>query len=185
MNQKKIAEHIKDIIHLIGDNPEREGLIDTPRRFAGMYAEIFCGNTSAPPNITCFERKHPGSLIIDKGYYFSMCEHHMIPFFGDFFFGYIPYKKEIGASKIGRTIDYYAARLQTSERLCHQAIQRIEDVAEPLGSILIVTGRHLCKEMRGLKKYNSPFETIEARGFLLKNKDGCKDEFLSRIGSRI
>jgi GTP cyclohydrolase I len=185
LNQKEIAKHVKQIIKLIGDDCEREGLIDTPERFAKMYAEIFNSYHHTPPPITCFERKHPGSLIIDKGYYFSMCEHHMIPFFGDFFFGYIPYQKEIGASKIGRTIDYFAAKLQTSERLCCQVLERIEEVAEPQGSILIITGRHLCKEMRGLKKYNSPFETIEARGILLENHNGCKDEFLSRIGSRI
>ena len=109
----------------------------------------------------------------------------MIPFFGNYYFGYIPNKKEMGASKIGRTIDYYSARLQTAEKLSNQIVTRIMHEIEPLGVILIMTGRHLCKEMRGLKKHNSPFEVIEATGLFLQNDKGCKDEFLMRIGGKL
>ena len=187
-NEKPLADDITRILEYIGENPTREGLIDTPKRVVDMYDEIFRGYKDEPPKITCFERKKPGSLILDKGYFFSMCEHHMLPFFGEYYFGYIPRQNEIaeiGASKIARTVDYYAARLQTAERLCSQVLERIEEVASPIGSILIMSARHLCKEMRGVKKYNSPFETIEARGVLLENSNGCKDEFLSRINLRI
>ena len=114
-----------------------------------------------------------------------MCEHHGIPFLGDYYYGYIPDKTIIGASKIGRVVDYFSARMQIAERLCADVVGYIEEKLHPLGSILIMNGRHLCKEMRGLKKHNSPFEVIEARGILLSNKDGCKDEFMSRIIRRI
>jgi len=181
----RIEEYIRNIIICIGDDPKREGLINTPARFVKMYEEIFRGYRGLPPKITCFERKRPGALILDKGYFYSMCEHHMIPFFGDYYFGYIPDKLEIGASKIGRTIDYFAAKLQTAENLAYEVLERIEQETHPLGSILLMSGRHFCKEMRGLKKHNSPFEAIEARGILLKNQNGCKDEFLMRIGMRI
>jgi GTP cyclohydrolase I len=185
MRVNQIENHVRDIIGIIGEDVKRPGLLDTPKRFAKMYEEIFRGYWDDPPDITWFKRDRPGSLILDKGYFYSMCEHHMIPFFGNYYFGYIPNKGEIGASKIGRTVDHYCARLQTAENLCFQILQRIQEIIEPSGSILLMTGRHFCKEMRGLKKHDSPFEVIEARGILLRNEEGCKDEFLSRIGARI
>jgi GTP cyclohydrolase I len=185
VDREQIEGYVRKIIKYIGDNPAREGLLNTPGRFVRMYEEIFRGYKGLPPKVTWFKRDRPGGLILDKGYFHSMCEHHMIPFFGDYYFGYIPNKREIGASKIGRTIDYYAAKLQTAENLTYEVLERIEQEIRPLGSILLMSGRHFCKEMRGLKKHNSPFEVIEARGILLKNSDGCKDEFLMRIGMRI
>jgi len=185
MARSTLEELIRKILAHIGDDPSREGLTDTPMRVAKMYDEIFCGYKNTPPVITYFTRKKPGGLIIDRGYFYSTCEHHMIPFFGNYYFGYIPDKKEIGASKIGRTIDHYAAKLQTAEKLSEEILDRIEDIIQPLGCILLMTGRHLCKEARGVKKHNSPFEVIEARGVLLNNSAGCKDEFIGRIGSKL
>jgi len=151
-----------------------------------MYQEVFAGyDDTQHPEITLFTLKRPGNLIIDKGYFYSHCEHHILPFFGDYYFGYIPDKLIMGASKIGRVVDYYSARLQIAEELCAVIVDCIEAKVKPKGVILIMTGRHLCKEMRGLKKHNSPFEVIEARGCLLVNKSGCKDEFMARIGKRL
>jgi len=181
---KEFEEFIKKIISLSGDDETREGLIDTPSRVKKMYEEFFTYKQPSP-KITYFNRETPPSLIIDKGYFYSMCEHHIIPFFGDYYFGYIPNKREIGASKIGRTVDYFSGRLQTAERLSYQIIDHIEQVIQPRGLILLMTGRHLCKEMRGLKKHNSPFEVIQARGCLRKNQDNCKDEFINRIGAKL
>ena len=185
MEQYELMSLIKKILIHIGEDPDREGLLDTPRRVADMYNEIFCGYKNEPPKITFFTRKKPGGLIIDRGYFYSNCEHHGIPFFGNYYFGYIPNEREIGASKIGRTIDHYSAKLQTAEKLSCEILDRIEEVINPLGCILLMTGRHLCKEARGVKKHNSPFEVIEARGVLLSNRAGCKDEFISRIGSKL
>jgi GTP cyclohydrolase I len=185
MNNERIEEHIRSILTEIGEDPHRQGLKDTPKRVAKMYTEIFRRYHNTPPKLTAFSDETPRGLIMDSGYYFSMCEHHMIPFFGFYYFGYIPDQAYIGASKIGRTVDHFAARLQTAECLVREILDHIEEGIHPLGSILLMNGRHLCKEMRGLRKWNSPFEVIEARGILLQNKDGCKDEFIARLSSRI
>ena len=187
MNEAKIIEVWKGLLEEIGDSPDRAGLIDTPQRVARAYREIFRGYYETPPIITCFDDECPRGLITDKGYFFSMCEHHVLPFFGHYYFGYIPAPEGtyLGASKIGRVVDYFSARLQTQERLVRNILDYIEEAVQPLGSILLMSGRHLCKEMRGLRKWDSPFEVIEARGILLENKDGCKDEFMARLASRI
>lgn len=184
----RIQNLIRQILIEIGENPNRPGLIDTPTRVAKMYKEIFRGyDIEQKPKITVFPNGQDGifcnSLIIDSSYFYSHCEHHMCTFFGQWFFGYVPKDKIIGASKIARIADYYSAKLQVQERLGIDVINCIEKAVKPLGSIIVMRGRHLCKEMRGVKKFNSPFETIEARGILLKNKDGIKDEFMSRISS--
>jgi GTP cyclohydrolase I len=183
----KISNLFKQILLEIGEDPERQGLKDTPLRIAKMYCELFRGYHDNPPVITIFNDETPQGLITDKGYFFSICEHHMVPFFGHYYFGYIPDSKYgyLGASKIGRTIDYFSARLQIQERLVKNILDYIEEAVHPLGCILLMTGRHLCKEMRGLKKWDCPFEVIEARGIFLENKDGCKDEFMARLRNRI
>ncbi len=187
MDSKKIQRLWEEILREVGGTPPPPGVKDTPKRVAKMYEEIFRGHYQEPPIITCFNDGTPRGLITDKGYFFSMCEHHILPFFGQYYFGYIPDPKGeyLGASKIGRTVDFFSARLQTQERLVTDILDYIENAVKPLGIILLMSGRHLCKEMRGLKKWDSPFEVIEARGILLKNKDGCKDEFMARLGSRI
>ena len=185
MNQEKIEEIWKELLAEIGEDPNRQGLLDTPRRIAKMYGEIFKGYDGNPPKMTAFTDAAPRGLITDKGYFFSMCEHHMMPFFGTYYYGYIPDKAYIGASKIGRAVDYFSARMQTQEKLVTDILDHIDEAIQPAGSILLMSGRHLCKEMRGLKKWNSPFEVIEARGILLSNSNGCKDEFMSRLHNRI
>jgi len=182
----KIMTGVREFITLIGDNPDREGLVDTPKRIANMCNYIFRGyDESKKPEITTISNNSDGvninSLLIDRGYFFSLCEHHIVPFFGEYAYGYIPDKKVLGVSKIGRTVDYYSARLQVAERLCAQVVNALEEACEPEGSILVMKGRHLCKEMRGVKKYNSPFEVIDARGSILRNDSGSKDEFIARI----
>lgn len=185
MNNKLIEKYIYAILTEIGEDSNRQGLQKTPERVAKMYLEVLRGYHESPPELTCFNDEAPRGLIMDSGYYFSMCEHHMVPFFGYYYFGYIPDKFYIGASKIGRSVDHFAAKFQTAERLAKEVLDHIEEGIQPLGSILLMNGRHLCKEMRGLRKWNSPLEVIEARGILLENKDGCKDEFIARLSSRI
>ena len=177
---------IVNFIKMIGDDPNRPGLIGTPKRIIKMYKEIFRGyDPKQCPVITIFKNHKDGikttGILRDTGYFFSHCEHHCVPFFGTFYYGYIPDKFVMGASKISRMVDYHAAKLQVAERLCFDVVEAIEEKVKPKGSILIMNARHLCKEMRGVKKFNSPYEVTEARGYFLENKDGCKDEFLSRI----
>lgn len=184
-NPSTIEDNIIRILELIGENPNRPGLIDTPTRVAKMYQEFFQGyDIKKCPIITTFENGHDGihysEMIKDEGYFFSMCEHHILPFFGHFSYGYIPNNTIMGASKIDRIIDYYSGKLQVAERLVNEVVNHIENICHPLGQVLIMNARHLCKEMRGVKKWDSPFEVIAVRGYFAENKNGCKDEFMIR-----
>lgn len=177
---------VKMILTHIGEDPNRPGLKDTPERVVAMWTEVFRGyKEDKLPRVTKFRNGSDGvvydEMLIDKGYFFSHCEHHMVPFFGEYSFGYIPDKWIIGASKISRIVDHFSSRLQIAERLVCEIADYIQDAINPKGLILLMSARHLCKEMRGVKKYNSPFETIAVRGIFLTNKRNCKDEFLSRV----
>lgn len=157
MNIKKIEKAWKSILAEIGENPEREGLLETPKRIAKMYKEIFRGyDLEQAPNITTFENGHDGiiydNMIIDTGDFYSMCEHHCAPFFGQYFFGYIPDKKIVGLSKIARLVDYYGARMQVQERLGKNVVDYLQNILQPKGMILILKAKHTCKSMRGVKK---------------------------------
>lgn len=161
--EKQIERHITALLSLIGDNPERAGLQGTPDRIARMFTEIFRGyDAEQKPRITTFENGKDGivydNMVIDEGDFYSMCEHHMMPFFGRYWFAYIPNPKGriLGISKIGRVVDYCAAKLQIQERLVHEIVdmlwQALGNDNPPLGMALIMEGEHLCKSMRGAKK---------------------------------
>lgn len=185
--QDSIEDNVRRIIQYMGDDPGRPGLLETPARVARMYQELSRGyREEEKPKLTTIPNGEDGifydQMLKDEGYFYSLCEHHIIPFFGDYYYGYIPDKLILGASKIGRLIDYYSARLQIAERLVHQVVTELDEVVKPHGQILIMKGRHLCKEMRGLRKTNSPYEAIAVRGYFAENRNGCKDEFLARIG---
>lgn len=182
----KMENLIRNILILIGEDPDRAGLKDTPQRIARMYKEFFQGyDPSRRPKMTKVKNGEDGiiynEMLRDDGYFFSYCEHHMVPFFGWYHFAYIPNKWILGASKISRTVDYYAGKLQIAERLVNDIITDIEKEIHPKGLILVMSARHLCKEMRGVKKWNSPYEAIAARGCFLTNKNNCKMEFITRI----
>lgn len=159
----EIEGHIKAILTLLGENPERPGLKGTPERIKRMYSEIFRGyDESKKPKITTFDNGIDGiicdDMVFDSGDFYSMCEHHMMPFFGHYWFAYIPNPKGkiLGISKVGRVVDYYAARLQIQERLVHDIVCMIENALgkdnPPLGIAMVMQGEHLCKSMRGVKK---------------------------------
>ncbi len=178
-------EIIKKMIGYMGDNCERKGLLDTPSRVAKMWQEIFRGyDLKQKPKITVFPNNNDGvcydQMIIDTGYFYSQCEHHMVPFFGEYYFAYIPNNKIIGLSKVARIVDYYSAKLQVQERLGKEILDELEEKLEPLGIALILKGRHLCKEMRGVKKVNGKMITSDLRG-VFRNKFEVRQEFLSII----
>ena len=180
-----IENNISRILQFIGENPRREGLIGTPKRVARMYKEIFRGyNLKKKPKITIFNNKKDGvdydQMIIDKGYFFSHCEHHIVPFFGKYYFAYIPDKKIIGLSKVARIIDWYSAKLQIQERLVKEVVDEIEQKTKPLGIALVMKGRHLCKEMRGVKKIEGEMITSDLRG-VFRSKATVREEFLKLI----
>ena len=162
-NTEKVKDSIKIILEYIGENPDREGLKDTPDRMLRMFSEIFRGyDPKKKPTITTFNNGRDGiiydSMVVDKGDYYSLCEHHCRTFFGEYTFAYIPNPKGkiLGISKIGRVVDYCSSKLQIQERLVKEIVDMLADALgsenPPLGIALSMTGRHMCKESRGARK---------------------------------
>jgi GTP cyclohydrolase I len=182
---KDNKEIVRQMLVAIGENPDREGLLDTPNRVVKMWSEMFRGyNTLEKPSITAFENKCDGmsyeGMIIDTGYFYSQCEHHMVPFFGQYYFAYIPDKKIIGLSKVARIVDYFSAKLQVQERLVKEIVDELEKELAPQGIALVLKGRHLCKEMRGVKKVNGEMITADLRGSF-KDNIPTRQEFMSYV----
>ena len=173
---------IKSLLSAIGENTKREGLKETPEIVERMYKEFFYGyDKSKKPKITVFnnEQSKNNQIIIDKGYFYSFCEHHMIPFFGEYCFAYVPDKKIIGLSKISRIVDYYASKLQLQEKLTAEIADELERTLRPKGLAVMMSARHLCKEMRGVRKNRVEMITNEFRGIFHTSKK--KKELLDLI----
>lgn len=191
--EPKEYELIRQIIINIGDNPNREGLVDTPKRVVKMWSEIFKGYDPANrPKISLFKNGSDGlvydQMIIDTGDFYSHCEHHMVPFFGRYWFGYIPDAQGniIGLSKVARIVDYHSARLQIQERLVHDIVEDLwaelsTGAVRPIGMGLIMEGEHLCKSMRGVRK-KGKMVTTKLKGAFLDNM-AVKTEFLQKTMS--
>lgn len=189
----KIAEHVKEILTLIGEDSGRTGLLETPMRVARMYSEVFKGyEANNYPTVTTFPNGQDGleydQMIIDEGTFHSHCEHHMVSFSGKYWFAYIPSEEGhiLGLSKVARIIDYFAARLQVQERLTLQIVDSLWNTLkdksgghEPIGMALVMKGEHLCKKMRGVKK-DGKMTSIELRGALRDNPE-TRAEFLKFV----
>ena len=188
ITEQTAKEYIKELFEFIGETPDREGLAETPDRIIKMWREIFRGyDKERKPKITTFNNGEDGlvydSMVIDSGDYYSLCEHHAMPFFGNYFFAYIPHPKGkiLGLSKIGRVVDYCAAKLQIQERLVSDVVTMIKealgDEYPPLGIALMMKGRHLCKEMRGARKKGE----MTSRYFegIFKTNSELRTEFLT------
>lgn len=163
IDKARIQQAVRIILEAIGENPDRAGLVGTPDRIARMYEEIYRGyQPEKHPKITTFQNGADGisydTMITDKGDFYSICEHHLMPFFGRYVFAYIPHPKGkiLGLSKIARVVDYHAAKLQIQERLVSDIVKDIEQALgeeyPPLGIALFIEGEHLCKTMRGARK---------------------------------
>lgn len=179
---------IRMILRYIGEDPDRTGLKDTPDRVVRMYNEIYRGyKAENKPKITTFPNGVDGltydNMVIDEGDFYSCCEHHIMPFFGHYWFAYIPNPKGriLGISKIGRVIDYCAARLQVQERLVQNVVTMLKDALgnenPPLGIALVMKGEHLCKSMRGAKKKGTMTSSFLDGTF--KEDADARREFLS------
>jgi len=176
---------VSTMIDAIGDDINREGVLETPARVVRMWKELFRGyDPEQKPKITVFDNGTDGivydQMIIDDGDYYSHCEHHMVPFFGNYWFAYIPDKKILGLSKVARIVDYYSAKLQVQERLTKEIVDALECEIEPLGIALVMRGEHLCKTMRGAKKKGT-MTTSDMRG-LFREQDSVRAEFLEFVG---
>ncbi len=192
MNNAKLEKIFREVLIEIGENPDRPGLLETPKRIAKMYNELFRGyDETRKPKITTFLNGEDSvaydQMITDNGDFFSQCEHHMIPFFGHYWFAYIPSPKGrlIGLSKVARVVDFHSAKLQIQERLVNNIVDELwnalsKDCEPPLGMALIMRGEHLCKTMRGAKKKGTMTTSVMKGVFLDPDKNkNPKDEFLS------
>jgi GTP cyclohydrolase I len=178
---------VRDMIRMIGDNPDRSGLKDTPKRIVKMWAETFRAYREKPPILTTFKNGDDGidydQMVADSGYFYSHCEHHGVPFFGNYFFAYIPDKKVVGLSKIARVVSHFSAKFQIQERLAAEVVNYIESELRPSGIALILEARHLCKEMRGVKQHGGIMITSEVRGAFRDRSSGAREEFLRLINN--
>jgi len=185
INKSKIEKAVASIIEAIGEDPKREGLVGTPRRIAEMYAEVFSGIYEDPREELRigFEEGHREMVILKDIAFYSMCEHHFLPFYGLAHVGYIPSGRVVGASKVGRVIEILAKRPQLQERLTTQIANTMVEVLEPKGVAVVIQAEHLCMTMRGVKKPGSNIVTSAMRG-LFQKSPLTRSEFLSLVQSK-
>ncbi len=181
----EIADAVRTILGAIGEDPNRDGLKDTPERVARMYAEVFGGLEEDPAAVlsTTFDQPHDEMIIVRDIPFYSMCEHHLMPFVGRADVAYVPSNRVVGLSKIARLVDILSRRPQIQERFTCLIADYIEDVLEPRGVAARVEAEHMCMTMRGIKKPGSVMVTTITRG-TFSNNDATRAEFFSVIGSR-
>ena len=181
----KIEQAVVSLIKAVGDDPNREGLIGTPRRIAEMYAEIFNGMGKDPKQelVVGFEEGHREMVVIKDIPFYSMCEHHLLPFYGVAHVGYIPNAngRVVGASKLARVVEIVAHRPQLQERMTTQIAEAIVEAVQPDGVAVVIRAEHLCMTMRGIKKPGSNIVTSANRG-LFRTSAATRAEFLSLVG---
>ncbi|MDP6584318.1 MAG: GTP cyclohydrolase I FolE [Anaerolineales bacterium] len=183
IDQDSINKAVDKLLSSIGEDPNRQGLQGTPDRISRMYTEIFDGYRTDPDiliNDALFDVSYNEMVIVKDIAYTSMCEHHMLPFFGKAHVAYIPNGKVIGLSKIPRIVDMFAHRLQLQEKLTSQIADFLETALEPLGVAVVVEGLHLCSMMRGVKKASARMVTSAMRRNFLENRR-TRSEFLEHL----
>lgn len=175
---RTIAEgHVRAILSSLGHDVEREGLKDTPRRHCKLLAEFA---TPGDFNFTTFDAEGYDEMIVQTDIvFYSLCEHHLVPFFGHAAVAYIPGKRIVGLSKLARTVDYFARRLQNQERITKQVADYLQEKLEPRGVAVSLRARHLCQEMRGVRKPDMFTTTTDLRGAFREGT--CRNEFLQHI----
>ncbi|MCC8095232.1 MAG: GTP cyclohydrolase I FolE [Tannerellaceae bacterium] len=181
--RKELADHYKQIIKLIGEDPEREGLIKTPDRAAKAFRFLTKGYHENPAEVLAsamfLEEDYKQMVIVKDIDFFSLCEHHILPFFGKVHVAYIPNKYITGLSKIPRIVDIFARRLQIQERLTLQIKECIQKTLDPLGVMVVIEAQHMRMQMRGVEKQNSLTTTSDFTGFFQQAK--TREEFINLI----
>ena len=187
IDETEIRKAITSIIKAIGEDPEREGLVDTPSRVAEMYAELFMGLDMDPREElkVGFEEGHREMIILKDIPFYSMCEHHLLPFYGVTHIGYIPNTdgRVVGASKLARVVEIVARRPQLQERMTSQIADAIVDGIKPEGVAVVIQAEHLCMIMRGIEKPGSNVITSAIRG-TFRSKSKTRAEFFSLLQSK-
>jgi len=180
---KKLAEEIKSMLSEIGENPNREGLVKTPERVAKSMAFLTNGYKENPTNIlksAIFAENYNQMVLVKDIEMYSLCEHHMLPFFGKTHIAYIPNGHIVGLSKIPRIVDVFSRRLQVQERLTDQIKDCIQDALNPKGVAVVIEAQHLCMQMRGVEKQHSLTTTSAFSGIFLKDEK-TRSEFMNLI----
>ena len=183
VDKERVRRAVCEILLAIGDDPTREGLKDTPQRVADMYQELFWGMSRDPAEVlrVGFNEDHHEMVILKDIPFYSMCEHHLLPFHGSAHIGYIPRGRVVGISKLARVVEIIARRPQLQERLTSQVADAIMSEIKPFGVGVVIEAEHLCMTMRGIKKAGSKVVSSANRGIFLTRLE-TRSEFLSLIG---
>lgn len=183
IDKERIRKAVLELLLAIGEDPTREGLVRTPERVAEMYEEIFCGIGVEPAEelSVSFEENHREMVILKDIPFYSMCEHHLLPFHGKAHIGYIPSGRVLGISKLARVVEILARRPQLQERLTGQVADTIMQSVQPYGVGVVIEAEHLCMTMRGIRKAGSVVVTSANRG-IFRTRQETRAEFLSLIG---
>ena len=183
IDQDSIQRAIRQLLQAVGEDPDRQGLVDTPRRVAEMYVELLDGYRMDPIELlngALFEVKYDEMVVVRDIEFYSLCEHHMLPFLGRAHFAYLPRDRVIGLSKIPRIVDMFARRLQVQERMTRQIAEFFDELLHPHGVAVVVEGLHLCATMRGVKKHDARMTTSTMLGAFRKSI-ATREEFLANI----
>ncbi len=185
IDQERIARAVREIIAAIGEDPAREGLQETPRRIAEMYAELFSGLYQDPREVLSkgFGESHKEMVILKNIPFYSLCEHHFLPFHGQAHVGYVPEGRIVGVSKLARAIDILARRPQMQERLTSQIADAIMEGLAPDGVAVVIEAQHLCMTMRGVQKPGAIMVTSAIRGGF-RRRGVTRSEFLALVQGR-
>ena len=184
MQNKNIEDLTHELLKQIGENPSREGLLRTPSRVAKaweFFSKGYNQDIDSIINNAIFNEKAKDMVVVLDVEFFSLCEHHLLPFFGRAHVAYLPSGKVVGLSKIPRIIDMFSRRLQVQERLTRQIAETVMDILDPVGAAVIMEGQHMCMQMRGVEKQNSLTTTSSMLG-KFRESDRTRTEFLSIIG---
>ena len=185
LDRERIKAAVNELFIAIGEDPDREGLLETPRRIADMYAEVFGGLQIDPAEYlkVGFEVAHDEMVILRNIPFYSMCEHHFLPFHGEAHVGYVPDGRVVGISKLARVVEGFARRPQIQEVLTGQVADAIMDALKPDGVAVVIEAEHLCMTMRGVKKPGSRMITSATRG-LFRQSAITRAEFLALVHGR-
>ncbi len=192
INQEEVAFLVRDLLTSVGEDPDREGLRRTPERVARMFTELLSGYSTDPNellNDAVFSSEYEDMVVVRDIEFYSLCEHHLLPFFGKVHVAYIPDGKIIGLSKVPRLVEMFARRLQLQERMTEQIGEMLENLIQPRGVAVVVEGAHMCAMMRGVKKSSSRMVTSAMLG-VFKEDAKLKEEFFNHLqrgsaGSRV
>jgi GTP cyclohydrolase IA len=182
----RMAGLVREMIAEMGENPDRDGLLRTPMRVAEAFAELTEGYRMDPKEIlndALFDVTYDEMVIVKDIEMFSLCEHHLLPFFGKVHVAYIPRRKVVGLSKIARLVEMFARRLQVQERLTNQIAETLREAIDPVGVGVVVEARHLCMMMRGVEKQHSSAVTSAMLGAFRENLQ-TREEFLSLVSRK-